>query len=237
MLAILFMKKLVLFITFICATINSEAQIHEVGFFVGGSNYIGDIGSEYYIKPNNFMGGFIYKWNMNPRISFRGTFTYAQISADDADATNIARYNRDGNGLQIRFNNSIKELAVGIEFNYFEYNLDDFRKLYTPYLIFEIAAFNYKTIVGGTDDSNFEYSSNTSFAVPFGVGFKTKLYGDLAVALELRARYTFEDDIDYNNHEIDSLTYGNPNSNDWYILSGISFVYTFGRPPCYATPY
>ena len=229
------MRKLVIFITFICATINSEAQIHEVGIFVGGSNYIGDIGSEYYIKPNNLMGGFIYKWNMNPRIAVRGTFTYAQIFADNANSTNIARLERDT--PPIHFYNSIKELAVGIEFNYFEYNLDDFRKLYTPYLIFEIAAFNYKTIVGGTNDSNFEYSSNTSFAVPFGIGFKTKLYGDLAVALEIRARYTFEDDLDYNNPEIYLLTYGNPNNNDWYILSGISFVYTFGRPPCYATPY
>ncbi|MBT8318034.1 MAG: hypothetical protein HKP59_10455 [Lutibacter sp.] len=226
------MKKLVLLITFICATIYSEAQINEVGFFVGGNNYIGDIGSEYYVKPNNFMGGIIYKWNMNPRIAIRGTFTYAQISADDADATNIARYNRG-----IGFNNSLKELAVGIEFNYFEYNLDDFRKFYTPYLIFEIAAFNYQVATAETAPQEYQYSSKTSFAIPFGIGFKTKLMGDLAVALELRARYTLEDDIDYNNPEIDSLTFGNPNNNDWYILTGISFVYTFGRPPCYAAPY
>jgi len=228
------MRKLVIFITFICATINSEAQIHEVGIFVGGSNYIGDIGSEYYIKPNNFMGGFIYKWNMNPRIAVRGTFTYAQISADDADATNIARNTRG-----IGFNNSIKELAVGIEFNYFEYNLDDFRKFRTPYLIFEIAAFNYQVAIAETSPNSkqYEYSSKTSFAIPFGIGYKTKLYGDLAIALEIRARYTFKDDLDYNNPNIDSLTFGNPNNKDWYILSGISFVYTFGRPPCYATPY
>lgn len=227
------MKKLVLFITFICVTINSEAQINEIGFFVGGSNYIGDVGSEYYINPNNFMGGLIYKWNMNPRIAVRGTFTYAQISGDDADATNIARYTRG-----IGFNNSIKELAFGIEFNYFEYNLDDYRKLYTPYLIFEIAAFNYQVATSETSPNSkqYEYSSKTSFAIPFGIGFKTKLYGDLAVALELRARYTFEDDLDYNNNEIPSLTFGNPNTNDWYMLSGISLIYTFGRPACYTTP-
>ncbi|MFK5957983.1 MAG: DUF6089 family protein [Lutibacter sp.] len=227
------MKKLVLLFTFVCVTINSEAQINEVGFFVGGSNYIGDIGSEYYIRPNNFMGGLIYKWNMNPRIAFRGTFTYAQISADDADATNRARYFRG-----IGFNNSIKELAIGIEFNYFEYNLDDYRKFYTPYLIFEIAAFNYKVVTSETapNSKQYKYGSKTSFAIPFGIGYKTKLYGDLAVALELRARYTFEDDLDYNNNEIDSLTFGNPNNNDWYILSGFSLIYTFGRPSCYTTP-
>lgn len=228
------MKKLVLLIAFICVTTTSKAQINEVGFFVGGSNYIGDIGPEYYINPNNFMGGIIYKWNMNPRIAFRGTFTYAQISSNDSDATNKARFIRG-----IGFNNSIKELALGIEFNYFEYNIDDHQKTYTPYLLVEIAAFNYNVAnsENPVGSKQYEYSSKTSFAIPFGIGYKTKLTSDFAIALELRARYTFEDDIDYNNNKIESLTFGNPNSNDWYILSGISLVYTFGRPACYATPY
>ncbi len=226
------MKKLILLITFICITITSKAQINEVGIFVGGSNYIGDIGSEYYVNPNNIMGGFLYKWNMNPRIALRGTFTYAQISSEDSKATNKARYFRG-----IGFNNSIKELALGLEFNYFEYNLDDFRKSHTPYLLFEIVAFNYKIATSETPigSKQYQYGSKTSFAIPFGIGYKTKIFGDFAVALELRARYTFEDDLDYNNSEIESLNFGNPNNNDWYILSGISIVYSFGRPPCYAT--
>jgi hypothetical protein len=228
------MKKLVLLITLTCVTITSKAQINELGFFVGGSNYIGDIGPENYINPNNFMGGIIYKWNMNPRIAIRGTFTYAQISSNDSDATNSARKLRG-----IGFKNSIKELAVGFEYNYFDYNLDDYQKTYTPYLIVEIAAFNYNVATSETPPGSlqYQYSSKTSFAIPFGIGFKTKLYGDFALALELRARYTFEDNIDYNNPEIASLTFGNPNSNDWYMLSGISLVYTFGRPACYSTPY
>lgn len=228
------MKKLVLLITFICVTITSKAQINEVGFFAGGSNYIGDIGSEYYINPNNFMGGIIYKWNMNPRIALRGTFTYAEISSNDTDATNKVRNLRG-----IGFNNSLKELAVGVEFSYFEYNIDDYKKTYTPYLLLEIAAFNYNVATSETPigSKQYEYSSKTSFALPFGIGYKTKLYNDFAIALELRARYTFEDDLDFNNNQINSLTFGNPTSNDWYILSGISLVYTFGRPPCYSTPY
>lgn len=226
------MKRLILFFTFICVTTTSTAQINEIGFFVGGSNYIGDIGPETYINPNNFMGGLIYKWNMNPRISFRGTFTYAEISSDDNNATNRARYIRG-----IEFNNSIKELAIGMEFNYFEYNLDSYRNTFTPYLLFEVAIFNYNIVESEPNPQQYNYKSKTSFAIPFGIGYKTKLSGDFAIAIELRARYTFEDDIDYNNSEISSLTFGNPNSNDWYILSGISLVYTFGRPACYANPY
>ena len=40
------MKKFVLFTAIVFITITSKAQINEVGLFVGGSNYIGDIGPE-----------------------------------------------------------------------------------------------------------------------------------------------------------------------------------------------
>lgn len=228
------MKKFVLFTAIVFITMTSKAQINEVGLFVGGSNYIGDIGPEYYINPNNIMVGAIYKWNMNPRIAIRGTFTYAEISSDDAHATNKARFNRG-----MRFRNSIKELAVGVEFNYFEYNLDDDRKTHTPYLLVEFAAFNYNAVRSETPPGSLQYNyeSKTAYAIPFGIGYKTKLVNDFAIALEIRARYTFVDDIDYNNQKINSLKFGNPDSNDWYILTGISLVYSFGRPPCYANPY
>lgn len=226
------MKKIIIFFILSCITITSKAQLYEAGIFVGGSNYIGDIGSEYYIKPNSLMGGVIFKWNSNSRVAFRGTFTYAQIKADDKYATNRARYYRG-----IGFTNTIKELAVGLEFNYFEYDLSDFRKTHTPYILLELAAFNYSIVTKETGVEQYEYSSNTSFAIPFGLGYKTKLGGGFAIAAEVRARYTFVDDIDYNNNKINSLKFGNPNSNDWYVLSGISLVYTFGRPPCYVTPY
>lgn len=227
------MKKLVLLFAFICITTTSTAQINEVGFFIGGSNYIGDIGSEYYIFPNNLMGGVIYKWNMNPRIAVRGTFTYAQISSNDNQATNKAR-----NFRSLGFKNTIKELAIGIEFNYFDYNINNYKSLQTPYILLEIAAFNYTTVTSETPTGSgqYNYNSKTSYAIPFGLGYKRKLFQNFAVAVEIRARYTFEDNIDYNNNKIESLTFGNPNSNDWYILSGITFVYTFGRPPCYSTP-
>ena len=120
------MKKQFLFYIFILTTSVVSSQLYEIGGFVGGSNYIGDIGPEYYINPNSFMGGIIYKWNANPRIALRGTFTFTQLTSDDVNATNNERYERG-----IRFNNSLKELALGLEFNYFEYNLDDFRKTKT----------------------------------------------------------------------------------------------------------
>lgn len=228
------MKKLILFISFICITISSKGQINEIGIFVGGANYIGDIGPEYFINPNTLMGGVIYKRNINPRMALRGTFTYAELSSDDANATNVGRELRG-----LRFTNTIKELGVGLEYSYFEYNIDDYRFTQTPYLLLGIAGFNYQVVASEISNSpgEYNYGSKMGVAIPFGAGYKFKVGTDFAMAFELRANYTFTDEIDYNNNEFDELTFGNPKNNDWYMMASISFVYSFGRPPCYATPY
>lgn len=75
-------------------------------------------------------------------------------------------------------------------------------------------------------------TKKTSIAIPFGVGFKTKLSGNFAISLETKFRYTFEDDLDFiSNNSLDFNTEGN--SNDWYMFTGVSLIYTFGRPACY----
>lgn len=223
------MIKKFLFITLISISAMVHAQINEIGIFLGGNNYIGDIGRENYIYPNNFAVGVIYKYNLNPRIALRGTYTYAKITADDADSDNIARQLRN-----IHFDNSLQELALGLEFNYFEYDLGTREKTQTPYILFEIAAINYNVVKSETSPGQYDYESKTSYSIPFGLGYKTKIFGKLAGAIEIGIRYTFEDDIDYNNSSIPSLNFGNPNNNDWYVFSGINLVYTFGRPACYA---
>ncbi|AOW20640.1 type IX secretion system protein PorG [Urechidicola croceus] len=225
------MIKKFLFITFLWITTLANAQINEAGFFLGGSNYIGDIGSTNYINPNNFAAGIIYKYNLNPRIALRGTFTYAEIKSDDLDSKNIARQQRN-----LKFSNSIKELAVGVEFSFYDYDLSSQDDTFTPYLLLEFAMFNYNVAAIEYSPNNYGYENKTSYSIPFGVGYKTKLFGPIALGLEVGVRYTFSDDIDFNNPEIPALEFGNPNSNDWYVFSGINLVYTFGRPACYATP-
>lgn len=227
-----YMKKLILFISFICITITSKAQMYEIGVFGGGSNYIGDIGSEYYINPNNLMGGVVFKWNINPRIALRGNFNYAQISDSDANSTNNARKQRN-----LTFTNNIKELAVGIEYSFFEYNIDEIDQKQTPYLLFQLAAINYRSIAEGSTPARYNYIYKTTMSIPFGVGYKTRIARNFAMAFEIRAAYTFTDHLDDNIKSISTPNFGNPNNNDWYMFTAISFVYAFGRPPCYTTPY
>lgn len=223
------MKRYTIILLFICFSTNCYSQINEVGVFLGVSNYVGDIGSTSYLKPKDVGAGLMYKWNLNPRIAFRGTYTYMRIKADDANSDNIVRQNR---GLS--FSNTINEFALGIEFNFFEYDLSSDDKTYTPYILAGIAAYDYRTVKPSGTPGNFLFTRNTSIALPFGVGFKSKIYGKLAFAIEARVRYTFNDNLDYSTPDFPQLDYGGT-GNDWYMFTGASLIYTFGRPACYSS--
>ena len=215
------MKKYIIILTiFIFSSATTLAQINELGVFLGGSNYIGDIGSTNYIYPNNYAVGGIYKWNMHPRYSLRATYTYAKISGDDAKSGNSFRKYRG-----LTFSNSIHEVAAGIEFHFFKYNLSKIGYTNTPYIIVEAAVSNYDTRDKGR---TFNYT------MPFGLGYKTRLANNVGIAFETSFRYTFKDDIDgYPYVDQNDNIIGNSNGNDWYVFTGITIVYAFGREGCY----
>jgi hypothetical protein len=222
------MKNSILSIVFISFSSILFGQVYEIGASLGGTNYVGDIGSTNYISPNQFGGTVFFKYNHNPRFAFRGTLSLLPIKGDDAKADTDLRRNRD-----LNFNNTIVELAAGIEYNFYEYDVSSKDKSWTPYILVELAAFNYSYVKSQDTQKNNIFGKKTSFAIPIGVGIKSKLSGNIACSLETKLRYTFKDDLDYATNRIPSLDFGGT-GNDWYMFSGISLIYTFGRPACYA---
>ena len=77
------MKQLCLFIIFLCLHLHSKAQFHEVGAFLGGVNYVGDIGGTYYVYPENPAFGLVYKWNRTTRYSLRANAMIMNIKKSD----------------------------------------------------------------------------------------------------------------------------------------------------------
>jgi hypothetical protein len=218
------------FVMLICCfgLTNTNAQIHEIGAFLGGSNYIGDIGSTTYTAPNEAAVGVLYKWNKSPRHAWRMGYTQSTITANDADSKIPSRKER---GYQ--FKNNIKEVSLGLEFNFFAFNLFDYKKKLTPYVYSGISYLKYDAlhIVSGetkTDDTN------RSMAIPMTVGLKSNIVPNFIIGLEVGARYSFTDNIDGSNPENrETLKFGNINNNDWYVISGITVTYTFGNKACY----
>ena len=76
-------KKFYFFILTAFFTPKIEAQFHEIGIFLGGSNYIGDVGSHRYLDPNELAYGFLYRWNITDRYSLRGGITLTTLNENE----------------------------------------------------------------------------------------------------------------------------------------------------------
>ncbi len=221
------MKRYIFTLLLACVSSISFSQIHEIGVFLGGSNLIGDIGSTNYVYPNQLSGGLVYKYNLNPRIALRGNYNHISINAVDADSDNLFRQQRD-----FTASNTIHELAVGLEFNFFDYNIRVREQSFTPYILAQVAGNNYQT-PKRQEGADILFTNKFSLAIPLGAGIKGRISDHLAYGLEVAVRLTFDDDIDYTTSEIPILDFGG-NGNDFYTFTGFSIVYTFGRPACYA---
>ncbi len=222
------MKKLFLIIFLSLANIGFS-QINELGISFAGSNYIGDVGNRNYINPNDLAFGLVYKWNATSRVAYRLDASYIRLQADDANSYNALREARG-----FSFKNSVKELAIGIELNYYDYSMIKKEWRSTPYIIIQVAGFNYNRAVRETTPDNFQTETKTGFTIPFGFGYKTTLGRNIGLGFETKFRYSFTDELDYNNPDIPKLNFGNPDSNDWYVTTGITLVFGFGRRGCYA---
>jgi long-subunit fatty acid transport protein len=222
------MNRIFFVIVLILMSVKTEAQIHEFGVFVGGSNYIGDIGPTDYIAPSELALGLMYKWNRSPRHSWRASYTYGKISSNDADSDVSGRKQRG-----YEFENSVKELSLGLEFNFFDFNLHEPDLKMTPYVYSGLSYFRYdeKRIENGrvyTEDGT------GGLAIPMVVGIKTNIIENFIIGFEVGARYTFTDNLDGSNHpDYEELSFGNLESNDWYVFTGFTLTYTFGNKPCY----
>ena len=207
-----------------------NAQIHEVGVFVGGSNYIGDVGLTSYVSPKKPAFGLLYKWNKSPRHAYRFSYTQSKIIANDLDSKEPSRYLRG-----YSFDNSIKEVSLGLEFNFFDFDLHKSERKITPYLFSGISYFKYDelyVLIGET----IKDKSENSFAIPINLGIKSNINPYFVLGLEVGARFTFTDNIDGSNPKNENyktLRFGNINNNDVYLFSGVTLTYTFGETPCY----
>lgn len=208
-----------------------NSQINEVGLFLGGSNFIGDVGATDYISPNQFAIGGVYKWNRSPRYSWRASLMFTELEGIDTNSDDPRRIQRG-----YEFNNDIIELAAGMEFTFFDFDLHTGKKLTTPYLFggISVAYHDNHYFLNGMQTQ--ENTTSWAYGIPMALGIKTTLLDNFVLSLEVGARYTFSDEIDGSipdDQFRQQYRFGNINNNDWYVFSGIIITYTFGINPCY----
>lgn len=227
------MKKVLIIMLLIAGTYAGRSQTLELGVFLGGSNFVGDVGATNYIKPNKLAIGGVARWNVSTRYSYRASLIYSKVSGNDASSDDSFRQARG-----YTFANKIMEASLGMEFNFLDFDLNDFNKPITPYVYGGVAFFGYDKLYFLADETQ-DYGNHATFAIPMALGVKAKISQGFIASFEVGARYTFTDNIDGSNpikelKDEASLKFGNINSDDWYVFTGVTLTYTFLRKPCYS---
>ena len=219
---------------------QAASQNFEVGPYVGGANYIGDIGNTTYINPSNLVFGGLLKWNRSDRHSYRFSLLFAELDADDALSNDTRRQQRG-----YSFSNTIVEASLGLEFTFWEWDLHENTYQSTPYLYTGLNYYfsnhymlRYNAYTDPRSNVLEEAGNNWEFSIPMVFGYKQTLNSFLAGGIEIGARYTFTDNLDGSQpSEVDGnynlKDFGNRNTTDWYVFTGIYVTINFGHRSCY----
>lgn len=248
------MKKFYLSILILFVTYTATfAQLGEIGGFVGGSYYLGDINPSKQFSQTQIAEGLFFRYNFDSRLALRLSAYRGKLKSDDK----IVKYN-EKRGL--KFQSKINEASLQFEFNFFRYYIGSSINYYTPYIFGGISYFTFKPEADGYDlralgtegqntpTGDKKYSLN-GISIPFGIGVKYSLSNKFGLGLEWGLRKTFTDYIDdvsktyyLDGNNIDpnipeqyysdpsrlnkpGMQRGNSKNNDWYSFAGISVSY------------
>ncbi len=204
------MKRLLLLIIFPLllngALKAQEFYRNELGIFLGGSYYIGDLNPSKHFLQTQFACGIVYRYNITPRWALKINALYGELVASDARS----KANVDRN---LSFKSYIFEFSPQIEFNFLKYVVGDKKHFISPYIFIGASVFNFNpkaqyggswyslqplgtegqgtTIVGAKKNY-----ALTTIAIPFGLGVKVSPFKFLSIGLEWGIRKTFTDYID-----------------------------------------
>ncbi len=240
----------------------SLAQKHELGVFIGGSGYLGDIGDDQIGEVLSHQSpaiGFIHKVNLHEHLSLRSSIQTGLIKGSDFSSKDPNQQARN-----LSFQSKIFDFSMGLEFNFYEFTVRRHEISYSPFVFAGFSFFSFNpqaknkqgkwvdlqsigTEGQGTLTSNKGKYDLTSWAIPFGLGYKANVGDKLGLSIEWTWRATKTDYLDdvssyypdpkhlteeavefSNPGSIDDVvgkTRGNPNLNDWYNFTGITITY------------
>lgn len=189
------MKRILLFALGFLLVVRAAAQkSEELGFFLGGTNYIGDIED---IRFTDFtapaMGAF-YRLNFNPRVSAKVTFSTGKPMGDY---------------LPTR----IMDLAGQAEVTYYRFDLGNPNIWITPYLsgglgvsyfgeplismgFISVADLRSRLSYAPASQSNY---SPFALNLAFGSGIKLALNRNVGIGVDYQLRKLFSDNLDLLN--------------------------------------
>jgi hypothetical protein len=169
--------------------------------------YLGDLNpSTQFYKPN-FSLGLMYRYNVNARLAWRFNVLSGSVEANDADSKNELLRNRN-----LNFKSSIQEVAGGLEFHYYKYQMGNKKYRATTYMIIQAGLFHFNPTTEyngnivelqqlGTEGQGTSYGKRRKYllyqpCIPIGLGAKLSIGKFVNLNLDIALRKTFTDYID-----------------------------------------
>jgi len=202
-----FVKKSYLILLFLTVSYFCQAQRSEIGMLMGTSFYLGDLNSVPF-RDAKFAGGLIYRHNFTPRLALRGNILFGKVAG--SDARNYSRtwdYRERG----LSFSSPITEISAQVEVNFLKIYKDADRNRVSPYVFGGAAVFSFNPQavfngitydlqpIGTEGQGRFGRPKKyalTSFAIPFGIGFKANIGRYVCIGAEWGMRFTFTNYLD-----------------------------------------
>jgi hypothetical protein len=202
-------KQFFVIISLVCGVFSLSAQkrTSEIGVFLGGSFYLGDLNPNGFFKFTQPAFGAIYRYNINNRFSARLTGAFGTVEAFDNQATNSYQQARN-----LNFKSPIDEISGQFEFNFFEYEIGNSKYNFSPYIFggFGFFRMNPQGEINGqwvdlqplhTEGQGTEYNQSAPYhliqpCIPFGIGIKVTALKIFCVSIEWGLRKTFTGYLD-----------------------------------------
>ena len=206
---------------------------HELGVFIGASNYAGDLVASFtpYFNENGLGAGLFGRTSVSRQFNVRGNLRYGTLSGNDYNYEE-----RMGRGFE--FKSHLAEVSAVAEWEplgkrrYYADARGDIgmRHIVSPYLFAGLGmAFisyeaDFSRYQGGPLDEMIAKdesvgANSTTFSLPVGLGVKFDMARRITIGLEFTANYPFSDYIDGVSFS------GNEEQADWYFFGGATLAY------------
>lgn len=215
------MKKATLIILLLAMVTAANSQTDpeyrmEIGAGVGVVCYEGDFNGNI-TKNMQPLASVLVRRLINPYMGLRATLSYGKLKGD---SKNVKTYYPDLQEAPYSFNNTLGDLSVIYEYNFWPYGTGkDYRgaKRLTPFIMGGIGATYCKT----TDKSVFTGN------LPLGIGVKYKYKDRLNVGLEWVAHLSLSDELDGIKDPYGIPSSGLFKNTDCYTDLRLTLTYSF----------
>jgi hypothetical protein len=205
----------------------------ELGLFLGGSYYQGDLNPSVPFKETHPAFGGLLRYNMTDRIAWKATATLGRLSGSYPSPG--VRFPNAEN-MSYSFERNIADCSAQMELNFMSYDHPYISgSKFTPYISYGVATTIYKRY--GNQNQNEKNKTVFVLSLPFGIGAKYKINNWIRVGAEWTFRKTFVDDLDVTG-QTDVINPDDPywfddktftHNNDWYSFAGVTVSFSFLR--------